>query len=247
MFTQTQPTESTESREPILLVEDDIKYCRLIERYLSNHGYDLTFAHNGQAGLEMALGGGYSAVVLDIMLPGMGGLQVLKAIREKSGVPVLLLSALQDEADRVIGLELGADDYLPKSFSPREILARLRAVTRRFSRSRQSTSGDDIVIGGLAINTSVRTVCWQGEPVRLTAVEFDILRELALAKGRIKTRDQLLSALRESHLESCDRSVDVHVSAIRKKLRDDAKNPRIIRTIRSVGYCLVDPEEPGQL
>ncbi len=240
----TEPVEQQENRESILLIEDDLKYSRLVERYLSSHGYELTLAYTGQTGLELAVSRPFSAVILDIMLPGIGGLEVLRRIREKCTVPVLLLSALQDETDRVVGLELGADDYLPKSYSPREILARLRAVIRCFSRATPKSSDDEIAVGHLLINTSKRTVHCDSHPVRLTAVEFDLLRELALAKGRIKTREQLLSALREEHLESCDRSIDVHVSAIRKKIGDDARNPKTIRTIRSVGYCLVNPEEP---
>lgn len=243
-------TAVAEQRKSILVVEDDIKYCRLVEKYLSNHGYDLTMVHNGTQAVGRLMEGSYDAVILDVMLPGIDGFEVLRLIRQQSDVPVLMLSALGDEADRIVGLELGADDYVPKSFSPRELLARLRAVTRRFQRATihgAINSNETLSVGGkLIVHLLTRKVFHNEQPVRLTAVEFDLLVELIRAKGRIKTREQLLLAVRDAHSDSCDRSVDVHISALRRKLGDDAKNPTLIKTIRSIGYMLVDPSEPDQ-
>ncbi len=224
----------------ILLIEDDLKYSRLISKYLSEHGYKVSVASDGKSGLEAALKDRWNAVLLDIMLPEKGGYEVLRGIRERSGVPVIMLTALGEETDRIVGLELGADDYIPKSSSPREILARLRAVVRRFHRADAAQPGDasDLTVGPLTMHVDSRTVKLNGQSLRLTAIEFDLLLSLVLAKGRIKTREQLLNDIKSANADSCDRSVDVHISMLRKKLNDDAKNPCLIRTIRSVGYTL---------
>ncbi len=231
----------------ILLIEDDQKYSRLISKYLAGHGYKVTVAGDGKSGLEAGLTERWNAIMLDIMLPGMDGYEVLRSIRERSEVPVIMLTAVGEETDRIVGLELGADDYIPKSFSPREILARLRAVLRRFQRAElAASSGEepDVVVGPISIQIASRTVRLNGKALRLTAIEFDLLLSLALAKGRIKTREQLLNDINSANTESCDRSVDVHISMLRKKLNDDAKNPCLIRTVRSVGYTLSDPNAP---
>jgi DNA-binding response OmpR family regulator len=195
------------------------------------------------------------------MLPGLDGFEVLKQIRHTSDVPVLMLTARGDEADRIVGLEIGADDYLPKTFSTRELLARLRAVTRRSSRApaagREGDSeividklrinaareGDsEIVIDKLRINPGARTAALDDHALVLTPVEFELLLSLARAKGRVKTRDHLLEEIREREYEVFDRSIDVHISALRKKLGDDPKTPLFIRTVRAVGYMLIDPD-----
>jgi two-component system response regulator CpxR len=222
-----------------------LKYSRLISKYLSVHGYKVTVAGDGRAGLEAGLKQRWHAIMLDIMLPGIDGYEVLRAIRERSGVPIIMLTAVSEETDRIVGLELGADDYIPKSFSPREILARLRAVLRRFQRADASAPADgaDVVVGPLAIQIASRSVKLNGQLLKLTAIEFDLLLALAQAKGRIKTREQLLNDLTSANSESCDRSIDVHISMLRRKLNDDAKNPCLIRTIRSVGYSMPDPNE----
>lgn len=235
---------TVQERKNILLVDDDIKYCRLISKYLSNHDYEVTPVHNGAAALEMFSGQNWDTVILDIMLPGMNGFEILRGIRERSDVPILMLTALSDETDRIVGLEMGADDYLPKNYSPREMLARVRAVLRRSQLSRQSREdARKIVVGPLVIDPSMRKVALDGKLIRLTGIEFDLIVSLALAKGRIKTREQLLNEVRAIDYESCDRSIDVHISLLRKKLNDDAKNPRLIKTIRAVGYSLQDPDE----
>ncbi|HEY9683950.1 MAG TPA: response regulator transcription factor [Oculatellaceae cyanobacterium] len=239
---------STDSavKERLLIVDDDVKFCRLISDYLSRYGYEVTLVHDGLAALQIAQSATWDAIVLDVMLPGLEGYGVLKKLREQTQVPILMLTALGDETDRIVGLELGADDYLPKTFSPRELVARLRAVLRRSNRPlTTNTSGSDgeIVVGPLMINTASRMVTKDGELILLTPVEFDLLVVLANAKGRIKTREQLLNEIRDRHFDIYDRSIDVHVSALRKKLQDDPKNPRFIRTIRSAGYMLINPVE----
>ena len=231
-------------RKNILLIDDDIKYCRLISKYLSNHDYEVTMVHNGTSALEIAAGRKWDAVILDIMLPGLNGFEILRGIREHSDVPILMLTALSDETDRIVGLELGADDYLPKNYSPREMLARLRAVLRRSQLSQhRREDAKKIIAGPLIIDPLMRKVTLDGKLIKLTGIEFDLLVSLAQAKGRIKTREQLLNEVRTIDYDSCDRSIDVHISLLRKKLNDDAKNPRLIKTIRSIGYSLQDTDE----
>ncbi|MEO7319987.1 MAG: response regulator transcription factor, partial [Chthoniobacteraceae bacterium] len=185
----------------------------------------------------------WSAVILDLMLPGLDGFEVLKQIRHKSDVPVLMLTARGDEADRIVGLEIGADDYLPKTFSTRELLARIRAVTRRTTRATPGAAADkEIVIAGLRIRPGSRTAVLGDAPLTLTPVEFELLLSLARAKGRVKTRDHLLEEIRDRDYEVFDRSIDVHISALRRKLGDDPKAPRFIRTVRAAGYMLLDPD-----
>ncbi len=228
----------------ILLVDDDRELTELLRDYLTPLGYEVHAAHSGTEGVERATSEEWHAVVLDVMMPGMDGFAVLKAIRKTSTVPVLMLTSRGDETDRIVGLEVGADDYLPKTFSMREMLARLRAVTRRAA---MTPAGDDgiepeAVVGPLRVNPNTRVALLNDEPLVLTPVEFEILYSLARAKGRVKSREQLLDEIRDREWEVFDRSVDVHIAALRKKLGDDAKNPRFIRTLRSAGYMLIDPE-----
>jgi DNA-binding response OmpR family regulator len=237
--TQDRPTR-------LLLVDDDPKLCRLVTEYLKPLGFETTSVHTGPDGLRAALSGDYQAVILDCMLPGMDGFEVLRQLRRQSSVPVLMLTALGDESDRIVGLELGADDYLPKTFSTRELLARLRAVTRRSAitaRLAAAPDGEPITIGDLRIDLAARAVDRAGERLPLTAVEFDLLVCLAKAVGRVLTRDQLLDDVSGRDYEVFDRSVDVHISALRRKLGDDPKNPRYIRTVRSAGYMLIREAE----
>jgi DNA-binding response OmpR family regulator len=205
----------------------------------------VTLVHDGLAALQIALSSTWDAIVLDVMLPGLEGYGVLKRLREETQVPILMLTAMGDETDRIVGLELGADDYLPKTFSPRELVARLRAVLRRTNRSVAATGSNDLemTVGSISIDTGSRTVTNDGELLLLTPVEFDLLVVLANAKGRIKTREQLLNEIRDRHFDIYDRSIDVHISALRRKLKDDPKNPKYIRTIRSAGYMLINPLE----
>jgi len=228
----------------VLIIDDDRKLCRLIRDYLTPMGYEITTVHTGPEGVESASEGQWHAVILDVMLPGMDGFEVLKQIRRVSNVPVLMLTSRGDEADRIVGLEIGADDYLPKTFSTRELLARLRAVTRRITAAppAKETAATEFVAGPLRVNTASRVAIMDDHPLPLTPVEFDLLVSLVSAKGRVKTRDSLLDEIRDRNYEVFDRSIDVHISALRKKLGDDPKTPRFIRTVRSAGYMLVDPD-----
>jgi DNA-binding response OmpR family regulator len=228
----------------VLVIDDDRKLCRLIRDYLTPMGYEVSVVHTGPDGVQTASEGHWHALILDVMLPGMDGFEVLKQIRRTSNVPVLMLTSRGDEADRIVGLEIGADDYLPKTFSTRELLARLRAVTRRGAAAApaQEKPAPEFVAGPLRVNTGSRTAVIGDHPVALTPVEFDLLVSLIGAKGRIKTRDALLDEIRDRNYEVFDRSIDVHISALRRKLGDDPKTPHYIRTVRSAGYMLVDPD-----
>ena len=233
------PTRYSGAMTRVLVIDDDRKLCRLIKAYLEPLGYDVAAVHTGPEGVEQATAGNWQAVILDVMLPGLDGFEVLKQIRRKSDVPVLMLTARGDEADRIVGLEIGADDYLPKTFSTRELLARLRAVTRRTTRPATAT---EIVVGLLRVNAEARAAALGDQPLVLTPVEFDLLASLARAAGRVKTREVLLEEIRDRNYEVFDRSIDVHISCLRKKLGDDAKEPRFIRTVRAAGYMLLNPD-----
>lgn len=236
---------NTSGRTRVLVIDDDKKLCRLIADYLSPMGYEVAAAHTGPEGAERAAGEPWQAVILDVMLPGMDGFEVLKRIRRQSDVPVLMLTARGDEADRIVGLEIGADDYLPKTFSTRELLARLRAVTRRATRGPAHSDTEaprELVVGRLRVNTGSHVALLGDQPLELTPVEFALLASLARARGRVKSREQLLEEVRDRNFDVFDRSIDVHISALRKKLGDDPKEPRFIRTVRAAGYMLINPE-----
>jgi DNA-binding response OmpR family regulator len=233
----------------LLLVDDNPKLCRMVKEYLEPLGYEVALAHTGPDGLEKALRGDFHAIILDVMLPGLDGLAVLKRLREQSAVPVLMLTGRGEAPDRIAGLELGADDYVPKTFSPRELVARLRAVIRRSmvtaalaSRAPQPL----IVIGGLTLDVERRAASLKDQPLALTPTEFDLLVSLARDCGRIKTREQLLLEVADRDFEAFDRSIDVHISSLRRKLGDDPRKPRLILTIRSAGYMLQNPTEESQ-
>lgn len=238
----------------VLVIDDDRKLCRLIADYLDPLGYRVSYVHSGPDGVARATQEPWAAVILDLMLPGLDGFEVLKRIRASSDVPVLMLTARGDEADRIVGLEIGADDYLPKTFSTRELLARLRAVVRRARASAPALAATAldtslersgplpcVVVGDLAVCPDDRTATLAGVPLVLTPVEFDLLLSLAKSCGRVKSREQLLEEIRDRDYDVFDRSVDVHISALRKKLGDDPRQPRFIRTLRSAGYLLIDP------
>jgi DNA-binding response OmpR family regulator len=215
----------------------------LIHDYLKPLGYEVEAAHQGVDGLERAVSETWSAVILDVMLPGLNGFEVLRRLREKSAVPVLMLTARGDETDRIAGLEVGADDYLPKTFSTRELLARLRAVTRRGAKTAPAPEADaEMVVGALRIRPGARTAAVGDKALDLTALEFDLLACLARSRGRVKSREQLVEAVAERNYDVFDRSVDVHIWSLRKKLGDDPKNPRFIRTLRGAGYMLINPD-----
>lgn len=237
---------SDNSAQRILVIDDDRKLCRLIRDYLEPMGYAVELAHTGPEGVERATGEPWQAVILDVMLPGLDGFEVLKRIRAKVDVPVLMLTARGDEADRIVGLEIGADDYLPKTFSTRELLARLRAVTRRTVRTVKpgEEAPEEFVVGPLRVVPDTRTAVLGDQALTLTPVEFDLLASLARAKGRVRSREALLEECRERDYDVFDRSIDVHISALRKKLGDDPKSPRFIRTYRGAGYMLINPDAP---
>ncbi|NOT64101.1 MAG: response regulator transcription factor [Acidobacteria bacterium] len=235
------------------MIDDDTKLCRLVKNYLSPRGYEMAFAHDGAQGLEMVQTSHYQAVILDVMLPGMDGFEVLRQLRSVSTVPVLMLTALDDESDRIVGLEIGADDYLPKTFSTRELLARLRAVTRRAAFTSQAVTSqalvptvapNEYVAGDLRVNAASREAWLCQALLPLTPLEFDLLLNLMRAPNRVLSRQQLLDAVAgERGYENFDRSMDVHISALRRKLGDDAKQPKYIRTVRAAGYLFLPQTE----
>lgn len=230
----------------ILVIDDDRKLAALVRDYLAPLGYEATLRHNGPDGLAEALAGDYEAVILDVMMPGMDGFSVLRELRKQSNVPVLMLTALGDEADRIVGLELGADDYLPKTFSSRELLARLRAVTRRATAFQaQPAPPGEHSAGPLRLCEETHVAAIGGQPLDLTPLEFAILASLIKAKGRVKTRERLIEEVSQRRFDVFDRSIDVHVSSLRRKLGDDAKDPRFIQTVRGIGYLLRDDPQPS--
>jgi DNA-binding response OmpR family regulator len=238
--------ESPNDQHSILVIDDDKKLCGLIRDYLQPLGWKVDMRHTGIEGLHAAKSETWDAVILDVMMPGMNGFDVLRELRKSSTVPVLMLTAVGEEADRIVGLELGADDYLPKTFSSRELLARLRAVTRRSSITKQQTevlSSTEIRVGLITLNEAAHTVHVDGQPLELTALEFAILHSLMKARGRVKTREALLEEVSDRRFDVFDRSIDVHVSQLRRKLGDEAKSPRYIHTIRGVGYKMLDHQE----
>lgn len=237
--------EKLPSRISVLIIDDDKKLCRLVRDYLEPMGYDVDAAHTGAHGLEKALTENFHVVILDVMMPEMDGFEVLKRLRKESDIPILMLTARGDETDRIVGLEMGADDYLPKTFSSRELLARLRAVTRRYFKSKpyldSNPKDQALILGNLQISQTSRTVRVGADILSLTPIEFDLLVCLVKAAGRILTRDQLLDAVSGRSYDVFDRSVDVHISSLRRKLGDDSRNPRFIKTVRSAGYMFIDP------
>jgi DNA-binding response OmpR family regulator len=230
----------------LLLVDDNPKLCRMVKEYLEPLGYEVALAHTGPDGLEKALHGDFRAIILDVMLPGLDGFAVLKRLREQSAVPVLMLTGRGEAPDRIAGLELGADDYIPKTFSPRELVARLRAVIRRSmvtAALARRAPQPPMVVGDLTLNVERRAASLKHQPLALTPTEFDLLRSLARDCGRVKTREQLLLEVADRDFETFDRSIDVHISSLRRKLGDDSKKPHLILTIRSAGYMLQNPAE----
>ena len=214
-----------------MLIDDDTELCSLLVEFLQGQGFTVDCAHDGRQGLERALHGGFNLVILDVMLPGLDGFEVLRRLRKESRVPVLMLTARADDVDRIIGLELGADDYLPKPFNPRELVARVRAILRRYE-PRTSTA-PRVEVNGVVLDPATRQVTVDGQPVDLTTFEFDILDILMRAAGRVLSRDDLMENLYNRRATPFDRSVDMHISHIRRKL--ETKRP-FIKTIRSVGY-----------
>ena len=223
----------------ILLIEDDARLAAMVAEYLGGVGYRVEVAETGRAGLERLAREPFDAAVLDLMLPDMDGLDVCRALRARSPLPVLMLTARGDAADRIVGLEMGADDYLPKPFEPRELLARLRAILRR------KTAGprDLKRFGRLEINRHARRVTIDGEERPLTSYQFALLDALADHAGRVMTREALMDLVKGEAFEAFDRSVDVHISRIRAAIEDDPKKPRRIITVRGAGYVFAKEQD----
>jgi two-component system response regulator CpxR len=221
----------------VLVVDDDAELCELVSEYLEPEGFEVEAVHDGYKGLERSLAGEHALVVLDVMLPGINGLDILRRLRSQSRVPVLILTARGDDVDRIVGLEIGADDYLPKPFNPRELLARIRAILRRArGEGGIAAAPEPISIGDVEIDPGARVVRRGGENIELTAVEFALLEALVRAAGQVITRDQLANAVLGRRFVAYDRSIDMHVSKLRRKLGPQADGTERIKTIRGVGY-----------
>jgi DNA-binding response OmpR family regulator len=219
----------------VLCIDDDRRLQELLVSWLGQNGVQLTPAFDGPSGIQALDTSTFDAVLLDVMMPGMNGLEVLRRIRAKSRVPILMLTAKGDETDRVVGLEIGADDYVPKPFSPRELLARIRAVLRRTSPEAVS---EKLSAADVQVDVGTREVTVNGQGVELTGLEFDILVALMRRAGRVIPRDALLAEAGRSDVVVGERTVDVHISHLRAKLGDDPRAPRRIKTVRGVGYVL---------
>jgi len=228
----------------LLIIDDDTELCQLVADYLKPMGFEVEMEHEGHCGADRATSEDWAAIILDVMMPGCDGFEVLRRIREKSRVPVLMLTGRVEEVDRIVGLELGADDYLPKTFSSRELLARLRAVLRRSGWVSETTPQapiKEMIVGELRINPETHAVVLGDEALQLTPAEFGLLLSLARAHGRVKTREQLIEEVADREWDVFDRAIDMHISSLRKKLGDDPREPRFIRTVRGYGYQLVIP------
>jgi two-component system response regulator CpxR len=217
----------------ILLVDDDAELGSLMAEFFAQNGFDLTSESDSRRGLAKALDGAFDLVLLDVMMPGVDGFEILHQLRRRSQVPVIMLTARIAQADRVAGLEAGADDYLPKPFGPEELLARIRAVLRRV-RQTPASPPDQVEINGVRLNPATRQVWRGGARVEVTSAEFDVLDVLMRSAGRVVSRDQLAAVLYQREATPFERSVDVHVSHLRKKL--ERKDRELIRTVRGVGY-----------
>jgi DNA-binding response OmpR family regulator len=225
----------------IVYIEDDAKLARITAKYLETHGFRVWVAANGRDGLACVLRERPDVILLDLMLPGLDGLEVCRQLRARVDTPIIMVTARGEEADRVMGLEGGADDYMAKPFSSRELLARIRAHARR-ARGRVGPAAVGLLRAGeIAIDAGTRRVTALGEELALTTYEFDLLRVFAERPGRVLTREQLVDLVRGSADEAFERSIDVHVSHLRRKLGDDPRSPRVIKTVRGVGY-LFAPE-----
>jgi two-component system response regulator CpxR len=225
----------------VLVIDDDVELAALLREFLQREGFQPDFAHDPRLGLDQALQGKYELIVLDVMLPGMDGFEVLRRLRQSSRVPVVMLTARGEDVDRIVGLELGADDYLPKPFNPRELAARMRAVLRRGEARPQSGRVD---VNGVVLDPGSREVWCDGKRVDVTTLEFDILEQLMRSAGRVLSRDALMEALYNRKASPFDRSMDMHISHLRKKL--DCADRTLIKTVRGVGYQFCRTAEEGE-
>jgi DNA-binding response OmpR family regulator len=230
----------------ILIIDDDVRLADMVGAYLTQAGFAVDARHTAASGIAAVTdrrpdAPRYDAVVLDIMLPDLGGLEVCRHLRAASDVSILMLSARGEDADRIVGLELGADDYLPKPFNPRELQARLGAILRR----RQGEAGNALRFGRLEIDAGSRAVRIDGAEVGLTSYQFDLLHALAQNAGKVLSRDRLMDLVKGEELEAFDRSIDVHVSRIRAVIEDDPAHPRRIITVRGSGYLFARVQDQG--
>ena len=224
----------------VLIIEDDSRLAEMVQHYLGAAGFRVDRAADGRSGLALAARDHFDAVILDLMLPDMDGLDLCRALRARSSLPILMLTARGDAMDRVIGLEIGADDYLPKPFEPRELLARLRAILRR---SRGGEQPDVLRFGRLEIDRGAREIRVDGEVKPLTSHQFALLLALAEHAGRVMSREALMDIVKAEPLEAFDRSIDVHISRIRAAIEDEAKRPRRVVTVRGAGYVFAKQQD----
>jgi len=224
----------------LLIIEDDLQQAEMLSDYLSAEHMDIVTCANGGDGLNRIQRDSFDALILDVGLPDMDGFEVCRRVRTFSELPILMLTARGDEMDRIIGLEIGADDYLPKPYNPRELLARIRAILRRGSREKDSTQ---LRFGRLEVNETSHVATLDGNDLNLTAYQFDLLTVLARHAGRVMSRDQIMDKLKGHDMESFDRSIDVHISRIRSHIEDEPKKPRRILTIRGTGYVFARQQD----
>ncbi len=220
----------------ILIIDDDEELCELVSEYLGVEGFEVACVNDGEAGLSAALSGEHDMAILDVMLPKMNGFDVLRKLRETSKLPVLMLTARGDDMERIVGLEIGADDYLPKPFNPRELAARLRAILRRTAAPADDDGTASIEVEDVIVSPASRTATLGGVDVGLTSVEFGILHELLNSAGKVVKKEDLSEAVLERKLSPYDRSLDMHISNLRKKLGVRSDGSERIKTVRSVGY-----------
>lgn len=220
----------------ILIIDDDEELCELVSEYLSVEGFTSSVVHDGESGLSEALSGDYELAILDVMLPKMSGFDVLRSLRKSSDLPVLMLTARGDDMERIVGLEIGADDYLAKPFNPRELVARLRAILRRVSVEEAESAPEKLAVDDLEVSAAGRSAKLDGREVVLTSIEFDLLNYLVREAGKVVKKEDISEHVLQRSLSPYDRSLDMHMSNLRKKLGPRADGTERIKTIRSVGY-----------
>jgi two-component system response regulator CpxR len=224
----------------ILVVDDDVELCELVQQYLGSQGFQVHAVHDGATGVAESLSNSYDLVILDVMLPGIRGFEALRQIRAKSAVPVVMLTAHGEDVDRIVGLEIGADDYMPKPFNPRELAARIHAVLRRTAgTAREGKSQSVIALGDIRLDVSARTAYQKDRQVELTSAELELLAQFLKAPGQVLAREDLVKNALGRDLEPSDRSLDVHISNLRRKLGFAEDGAERIRAIRNVGYVYV--------
>ena len=234
-------TRTSATSERILVIDDDVEFCKLVTRYLAQEGFAIESVNAGASGAEQALSGNHALVVLDVMMPGVNGFDVLRRIRAQSRIPVLMLTAKGDALDRVLGLEMGADDYLPKPFNPQELAARIRAILRRAKPD--TPAGAPITVGDVEIDSRTRIARRTGEIVNLTTVEFDLLEALLRAAGQVVGREKLTRDVLGREFSPFDRSIDTHVCNLRKKIGLLPDGTERIKGVRGIGYLYAAPAE----